>query len=406
MQSLETILLNLLVIVAVAIVARTVSVQFRGVPYSAVLVTAGLVVSALQYDFAISLSHDLILFILLPPILFAGSFRLDVPRFRRNLPLIALLLLVALPVSVVLMGVVWHFVYDFPWIAALLLGAMLYPLDPAAVLAIFKEMDLPDQLLAIIEGEPLFDDGLAVVIYSTLITILQSGQGQALADQLLSLSVLRDFVVVSVGGLGVGGLLAAVVFVGGSHLIKDKSADLLMSVLVVYGSVLIAEHYLHVSGIMAVVAAGVTARIAQERRSLPSGTDDFVRSNWEMAEFMVNTFAYLLVGALVDLDAMLANWHLILFGTGLFLVVRGVMVYTLIPLGNQFLADAVPMKYGRVLVWGALHTVVPILMALGLPEETPSRSTLQTVVFGVAVVSILVQGLTISTVLRRSGTTE
>lgn len=185
MPSIEKVLLNLLIIVGVAIAARALSNRFRRVPYAAALVAAGLAVSALQYDFAINLSHDLILYIILPPILFAGSFRLDVPRFRRNLPLITLLLLIALPVSVVLMGVAMGFAFDFQWIAALLLGSMLYPLDPAAVLSVFEEMEPPDRLLAIIEGEPLFDDGLAAVIYSTLISIMQGSQGgQGRADQI------------------------------------------------------------------------------------------------------------------------------------------------------------------------------------------------------------------------------
>lgn len=404
MASIEVVLLNLLVITGVAVVARVIASNFRKVPYPVVLVVAGLLVSVFRFDITLGLSHDLIFFVILPPILFTGSLRLNVEGFRNHLPLIAGLLVVALPVSVAIMGVVWYALFPFPLLVALLLASMLYPLDPAAILSVFRQMDAPDRLLSIIEGEPLFDDGFAVVIFSTVLAVMETrsvGESpQAKAGELLNLSVLGDLLAVSGGGLLVGGVLSAVVFVAGSRVIEDRLAELLLSVFVAYGSVLVAEHYLHVSGILAVVAAGLVVRLAEEGESLPDETTEFIQSTWEVVEFLVNTLVYLLIGTLVDISSLFARWQLILFGVGLFLAVRALMVYTLTPLANRFLADPVPRNYQHVLVWGALHTVVPIAMVLSLPPETPHRSVLHTVVFGVAVVSILVQGLSIPYLLR------
>lgn len=404
MASIEVILLNLLLITGVAIIARTIAASSQKVPYPVVLILAGLLVSILQLDFTFGLSHDLIFFVVLPPVLFTGALRLNIEGFRNHLPLVAILLIVALPASVALMGVVWHYLFEFPLLISLLLASMLYPLDPAAILSVFKQMDAPERLLSIIEGEPLFDDGFAVVIFSTFLAVMETRSvgesAQVEASQILNFSVLSDLVVVSGGGLLVGGALSAIVFIAGARFFEDKLTELLLSVFVAYGSILVAEHFLHVSGILAVVAAGLVVRIAEEDESLPDETTEFIQSVWEVLEFLVNTLVYLLIGALVDISSLIEHWQLILFGVGLFLVVRALMVYTLTPVANRFLAEPVPLNHQHVLVWGALHTVVPIAMVLSLPPETPSRSVLHTVVFGVAVVSILVQGLSISSLLR------
>lgn len=407
MAAIEAVLLNLLAIVGVAVVARTLATQSEKVPYPVVLVVAGLLVSVFRLDIALGISHDLIFFVFLPPILFAGSLRLDVGGFKGHLPLVALLLVVALPMSILLLGALLNRFTRFPLLVSLLLASMLYPLDPAAILSVFKQMGAPDQLRSIIEGEPLFDDGLAVVIFSTLLEVLETqsiGESpEAVANPLFDPAVLADLLTVSVGGLAVGAALSAVVFVAGSQLIDDKLTELLLSGFVAYGSMLIAEHYVHVSGILAVVAAGIVGRVAERRESLSDETVEFVQSTWEIIEFLVSTSIYLLIGALVNVESLIANWHLILLSVAAFLIVRALMVYTLTPIANRFMERDVPTSYRHVLVWGALHTVVPIAMVLSLPPDTPYRSVLHTVVFGAAIVSIVAQGLSIPYVLRFTG---
>lgn len=406
MTEIAVIVSQLLILVSIGIGARLLVNTFPTVPFTIVLVIVGLIIAILPINLELLLSHDILFLLFLPPILFAGGLRLDFERVRENAPLIVLLLLVGLPLAIFAMGFGGLYVFSFPLAVSLLLGSMLYPLDPVAVLSVFKEMDAPDRLLAIIEGEPLFDDGIAVVFFTTFLQLVQLTQttGQSLAE-VLTLgrfgAILSDFVVTSVGGLLVGVVLGGVAVGLSRYLANDAATDVLLSVFAAYGSMVIAEHYLHFSGILSVVTAGIVVGVAGEQGWLTSEGRAFVLSTWEEADLLSNTGVYVLIGAQTQIAALFEQADLILLATVLFFVARAGIVYGLTPLANRWLAEPVPMNYRHILVWGALHTVVPIALALSLPAELPFSSQLQTIVFGAAILSILVQGLSMPYVLKR-----
>jgi CPA1 family monovalent cation:H+ antiporter len=162
----------------------------------------------------------------------------------------------------------------------------------------------------------------------------------------------------------------------------------------------LAEHYLHFSGILSVVTAGIVVGVGGELGWLTSEGRAFVLSTWEEADLLSNTGVYVLIGAKTEVSALVNQADLIVLATVLFFVARAGIVYGLTPIANRWLADPVPMNYRHILVWGALHTVVPIALALSLPAELPFSSQLRTIVFGVAILSILMQGLTMPYVLK------
>jgi CPA1 family monovalent cation:H+ antiporter len=184
---------SLVILVALGVGARLLVNSVPTVPFTIALVVVGLVIAVLPIPLGLPLSHDILFLLFLPPILFAGGLRLDFERVRRNAPLIVLLLLVGLPLAIFVMGFGGLYVFSFPLAVSLLLGSMLYPLDPVAVLSVFKEMDAPDRLRAIIEGEPLFDDGIAVVFFTTFLQLVRTTQttGQSLAEVLTLSRLLR-----------------------------------------------------------------------------------------------------------------------------------------------------------------------------------------------------------------------
>lgn len=405
MSEIAVLVSQLLVLVSIGIGARLLVNTVPSVPFTIVLVIVGLLIAVLPLQIALELSHDSIFLLFLPPILFAGGLRLDFVRVRQNAPLIGLLLVVGLPVAIVAMGFGSQYVFSVPFAVALLLGSMLYPLDPVAVLSVFTEMDAPDRLLAIIEGEPLFDDGIAVVFFTTFLELVQATQmsGHSLASVLTFsrvIMILGDIIITSVGGLLVGVVLGGIAVGLSRHLATEAATDVLLSVFAAYGSMVIAEHYLHFSGILAVVAAGIVVGVAGEREWLTSDGRAFVRSTWEEAELLSNTGVYLLIGAQTNVAALIEHADLIVLATVLFFVARAGVVYGLAPIANHWLADPVPMSYQHILVWGALHTVVPIALAVSLPSALPFASRLQTIVFGVAILSILMQGLSMPYALK------
>lgn len=405
MSSLASLVTQLLGIVAAGIVARLLASRFKTLSYSIVLVALGLALSVVPVSTSIRLSHDLIFLVILPPILFAGGLRLDYQATRNNAPYLAALLLLGLPLAILGMGFLGQYLFPYPLVVTLLLASMLYPLDPVAVLSVFKSLDAPDRLLTIIEGEPLFDDGLAVVFFGTFLGLFRTTvEQQTTLGRLLTIqrvtSIGIDFVVVTVGGILVGVVFGGVLFTISRYLGRDNILDLLLSLFIAYGSVLIAEHYLRVSGILAVVSASIVAGYAIEQNLVTSDEREFIQSSWEEAELLANTAVYLLIGVYTDPTEFASLIDLILAGTILFLGARTVVVVGVTYVTNRWLELSIPWSYQPVLIWGALHTVVPIAVALSLPATLPYTEELRTIVFGVAVMSILFQGLTIPYVLR------
>lgn len=405
MSTLPSLVTELLGLVAAGIVARLLASRFETISYSIVLVALGLAISLTPVSTSFRLSHDLIFLVILPPILFAGGLRLDYQATRDDAPYLGALLLVGLPVAILGMGLLGQYFFPYPLVVTLLLASMLYPLDPVAVLSVFKSLDAPDRLLKIIEGEPLFDDGLAVVFFGTFLGLFRTTVEQRTTlGHLLTpyrvTSIVVDFVVVTLGGILVGAIAGGILFAVSRYLGRDNVLDLLLSLFVAYGSVLVAEHYLHVSGILAVVTASVVAGYVINQNLVTTDEREFIQSSWEEAELLANTVVYLLIGVYTHPTELVALGDLILAGTVLFLGVRAVVVVGVTYLANRWLAAGIPWSYQPILVWGALHTVVPIAVALSLPSTLPYTGELRAIVFGVAVVSILLQGLTIPYVLR------
>ena len=243
------------------------------------------------------------------------------------------------------------------------------------------------------------------MFFTTFLGLYQSTlQSNASLTQILTLgklgSILLEFALVTGGGLLVG-IVLGVIASGISHfLVIDELTDLLLSILVAYGSMLIAEHYLHVSGILAVVAGGLVIGYVGIHEQLTSQGREFIHSSWDEIELLASTRIYLLIGTQTRIPQLIDQAGLILFWTVLFLGVRALIVYGLTPIANRWLSEPIPGNYRPILVVGALHTVVPIALALSFPVSLPVTDQLRTIVFGVAIVSIVAQGLSIPYLLR------
>ncbi|MFB6159603.1 MAG: cation:proton antiporter, partial [Haloferacaceae archaeon] len=200
-------LVDLLEVFIIAAAVGVLVAKVGRFPYTIALLVAGFAASILgvsaQLD--VPLSHDLILLVLLPPLLFEGAATTDLERLRRNLVPILTLAVPGLVVSVVALGAASHVALAFQPLIALLFAAMVLPTDPVSVLALFEELGAPSRLSVLVEGESLINDGVGVVVFSTLLVPVRNG---ASVEVLLSLSELGAFVlevgVVSAGGLVVG----------------------------------------------------------------------------------------------------------------------------------------------------------------------------------------------------------
>ncbi|WP_266078060.1 Na+/H+ antiporter [Haladaptatus caseinilyticus] len=401
---------GLIDLLAVFIIAGGVGVFVAKVgrfPYTIALLLAGLGVSILGINIDITLSHDLILLVLLPPLLFEGAATTDLERFRENIVPVLALAVPGLIVSVLLLGWVGSYAFGYPLLLSLLFAAMVLPTDPVSVLALFEELGAPERLAVLVEGESLLNDGVGVVVFSTLFLLVQdSVENNTELSELISPSVIADagieIVVSSLGGLLVGlaaGYLIYRIMVN----LDEHMTEIVLTLILAYGSFLLAEHYLHVSGVIATVAAGLFIGNRGAEYAMSPQTKISIFNTWETAAFLVNTLIFVLIGAKTPIAQMLDNWQIIGIAIVLTLAVRAIVVYPITGLVNRYSSRTVPFSYQHVMIWGGLHASIPIALVLGLPPDFPRDTQLRAMVFGVAAFSLVVQGLTMGRLLDRLG---
>jgi CPA1 family monovalent cation:H+ antiporter len=406
MSELASLLVSVLGVFALALSVRLLVRSRDRVAFASVLVLIGVVVSVIGLSFDLDLTADLILMVFLPAIIFGGTTTLDVRRLWRNASLIAVLTIVGLPLAVLILGGIGTVAFGFPLLVALVFATIILPTDPAAVLSIFDELDVSERLAVTIEGESLLNDGVAVVIFSTLLAAFESsGSVAALATLDGLVAIAGDIAVVGGGGLALGAIVGYFAHAVMRRL-EDEMSILLLTVLVAYGSFLLAEHYLGMSGILAVVGAGLLMGAHEETHHKMSTSEYHVQELWTTAGFLVTTVLYVLIGAEVRASAFFQHAGLVVSAAVLVVVVRAATIYPLVSGTNSTLSRPVPLYCQHVMVWGGLHTVVPVALVVSLPKEFPFHEELQVMVFGVAIISIVVQGLLMPDVLSRVGLGE
>ncbi|ELZ24480.1 sodium/hydrogen exchanger [Haloterrigena salina JCM 13891] len=399
MATVFEVLVRVCALFALALGVRVVVDAWLDVPYSVLLIVVGVVISVLRIDVGIRLSADVIVGLVLPPILFNGVIGLDRTALRENLAVPLVLVALGIPLAVALLGSIVEVAFGLSIGVSLLLAAILVPTDPVAVLSLFSELDAPEQLTVVVEGESLFNDGVAVVIVNVLLALLAEQSGPMSGFETAEI-VVRDLFAVGLGGflLGSGLGYGATRFV---HRLPERMAVLLVTVLLAYGSYVVAES-VGVSGILATVGAGAFVDLAVTNGT-DRGTVEFVRDIWEGGAFLLSTIVYVLIGTQVPIDSLAKYLPAALLVTALVLLVRATVVYVLVGAVNLTVSRPFPRDYQHVLVWGGLHTVVPVALALGLPSWVPHREFVQAVVFGVAIVGALVQGTLLPYLLRATG---
>lgn len=407
MTELAPLLWNALAVFALAFLVRLLVRGRKRLSYASSLVFVGLLVSILGVSFDIELTSELIFTILLPTILFHGTTTIDVRMLRRNVPLIAVLTLVGLPAAVALLGAIGTMAFGFPLLVALIFAALVLPTDPAAVLSLFGEFSVSKRLSVTIEAESLFNDGVAIVLFSTLLGVLESESVSVahLATVSGAVRFAADVAFVGGGGLVFGSVVGYVAHLLARRL-DDERTVLLLTVLVAYGSFLWADYYLGISGVLAVVGAGLGMGAHEKTHVKMSASESAVQDVWHTAAFLVSTVLYVLIGAEVAISNFLRYADLVLLAAVLVLLVRAITIYPLVITMNNVLDEPVPVYCQHIMVWAGLHTVVPVALVLSLPPTFPFRSELRTMVFGVAIISIVVQGLLMPVVLDLTGLTD
>ena len=419
-------LIDLLVVFIIAGSVGVFVAKIGDFPYTIALLIAGVGVSILG-EFAapfvgesvdhliqLPLTHDLILLVLLPPLLFEGAATTDLERLRRNLTPILALAVVGLLISVTALGLIGTVVFGFPLLVTLLFAAMIMPTDPVSVLALFEELGAPERLSVLVEGESLVNDGVGVVLFTSLLALVTSAQeegiplSEATAELFTATGIIElssEIAVVSVGGALVG-LAAGYAIYSVMANLDEHMTEIVLTIILAYGSFILAEHYLHVSGVIATVVAGLLIGNRGAESAMSPRTKISIFNTWETGAFIVNTFIFVMIGVTTPVQQLVDHAELILLAIPFVLLARALSVYPVTFVVNRFNEPTVSRSYQHVMLWGGLHASIPIALVLGLrPDRYPILpiEELRAMVFGVAGFSLVVQGLTMDNLLDGLG---
>ena len=391
MDTGNLILITELMLIAVAV---AVAVKYVRLPYTVALVLVGLAVGFSDLFPSLHLSKEVILFVFLPPLLFEGTLNMDLKMLRDRSAVVGVLALFGTLITTILMGLLLHWLLKLPLPIAMLLGAIITPTDPVSVLATFKEYGVTKGLSTIVEGESVFNDGIGVVLYLLLLKVA-GGQDMTFggAIQLFAWEVFA--------GAAIGVLLGYL-----THLVLGKIDDhlieVMISVILAYGSYLLAER-IHCSGVVAVVCAGLIIGNYGRILSMSPKTRLSLSHFWPVVSFGANSLLFLLIGIDLDSEALFRSIHIVALVFGLVLLARSVSVYGLTALVDLFPGPKTPGSWRHAINWAGLRGSIPIALALGLPAGIAARGEMINIVFGVVLLSMLVQGLSIKPLLSKLG---
>lgn len=251
-QNVQLLLFLLLITLAVALISRPLRL-----PYTLVLVVVGLVIGVSPLLPNLHLNPNVVLFLFLPALLFEGAWNMDVKQLLANWLPVLVLAVPGLLCSVLVVAALLHWTLGLSWLLVLLLGAMISPTDPIAVIALFRQMDLSDRLRTIIEGESLFNDGVGAAIFELVLGLLaisldgKRGAVQEPTFWMFALQVLWLMLGGLALGVGVGILVVRLL-----RFVDDHLIEMTVTVCVAYGVYLLGV-VLHTSGLLAVVGAGL-----------------------------------------------------------------------------------------------------------------------------------------------------
>lgn len=349
----------------------------------------GLLLSSI--DFNKTLMHGMLSFLL-----FAGALHVNLGDLRQQKWLIVSLATVGVCISTFLVGAATYVLLgllscSLPFIYCLLFGALISPTDPIAVMATLKRLGVAKNLSTSIAGESLFNDGVGVVVFVVLLLLLQTPGEVTFAH--VGLIFLEE----AVGGIVFGLVLGGICYYLTST-IDDYKVEVLITLALVMGGYTCAL-YLHTSGPIAIVVAGLITGSVLRQRSMSDKTRQSVDDFWELIDEILNVVLFALIG----LEMLIIPFELQWFWGGLALIPIVLLIRAIsvgLPIALIRTQKELPENLVKILVWGGLRGGISVALALSLPAGE-YRDLVLFLTYVIVVFSIIVQGLSLGPFVRK-----
>ena len=385
-------------------------------PFSIGLVIIGLVLGIITREYgwfatlgSVHLTPNIILYILLPTLVFEAAVNIDVRLLIKNLTPVMTLALPGLVIATLITGALISLFTPLPIGPAMLFGGLISATDPVAVIAVFKELGAPKRLTMLVDGESLFNDATAIVMFDIILGLLAGG---AVFGVTTLFEAGLKFIMVFIGG-GLVGVLVGYIMMQLLTLAKDDPlVKIAFTTVIAYAAFIIAQYYLNLSGVMAAVGAGLVVGYYGSTRFSPT-VKAYIKQFWEFASFAANCYIFLLLGLTEDYlshNIMHVVYIItyVLIAIVVVIIARAVIIFGIIPGINSIKQQhKIGKSYQTIIFWGGLRGALPIGLAMSLSATDVggevNRILIMDFTLGVVLFTLLVQGTTISWVMNKLG---
>lgn len=413
MMIVEHVILALVLILGLSLAALPVS-RFLHMPFASILVLLGFVSSELVVyagaDTGIRSDNfqSIIFFVFIPVLVFESAYNIDKQQLKKNLVVVLFLAIITMLLTCLIAAALLFYGIDhetgFPWIAALITGAILAATDPAAVVEDLREIKTSGRISVLLEGESLFNDATAIVLFSLFLSMATATAGVEFAGDMQSIAgVILHFVSIFAGGAFTG-LMVGVFFGLLQKIVRQNLLVGVMSLIVAYGSYLLAE-YFEVSGVMSTLIAALSfSLLSHDAVKLSGKSSESELANkylWDVLSHVANVSVFLVVGAVISMEMFEQRWLAMLIAIFSLLLARAISVYGVLGVFAFFKDLRVSLSAQSIMIWGGLRGAVTLALALSLPTSLDYWWTIQSIAFGVVMFSLFVQAPTMRLLVQR-----
>ncbi len=412
-MTVEHIIFALVLILGLSLLAQPIA-RLLHMPFASILVLLGFVVSEIVVSAGIDTGirsdnfQAIIFYVFIPVLVFESALNINKQQLKSNLVVILSLAIIAMLLTCLIVAALLFYGIGhesgFPWMAALITGAVLAATDPSAITESLRGMKASRRISILLEGESLFNDATAIVLFSLFLSMATATASVVSVDDMSSVAdVIVRFVIIFGGGALTGLMLGLL-----SGLLQRKTGqDLLsgvMSLMVAYGSYLLAE-YFEVSGVMSTLLAALCySTIGKDGSASSERSDEPVLANkylWRVLSYVANVSVFLMMGVVITMDMFEQRWLAMLIAIFSLLLARAISVYGVLVLFALFKDLRVSFSAQTVMVWGGLRGAVTLALALSLPTSLDYWWTIQSIAFGVVTFSLFVQAPTMQLLVKK-----
>jgi len=397
---MQNVTVEIIAIISILLVISSITKlisKYSQIPFTVLLVIAGFLISFVtknhQGMFGQLANYqgypDILLYVCLPTLIFEAAFSMDGRLLKQNILPILALAVPGLFISTTLIGIFVSALTPLNFLTALLLGSILSATDNVAVIAIFRQIGVPKRLAILVEGESLFNSSTGFVVLKTILFVMFAS---SFTTEHLIIDSIYQFSWNFFGGIFVGLVTS---FITG-YVIMWMEEELLivisLTVILAYASFILAEVVLSVSGVMAAITSGVVMAYWRKTKFTPDA-ENYTSKILEFLTYIVNSLIFLMVGFSINPAILIKSLPIIMIVIVSMLTARAVMVFGLIPVLAK-IPNFVPInrRFQTITWWGGIQGAIGLTMVLSISNLVPEHELLVSIVMGVVLFTIIVQG--------------